>query len=254
MIVHLRLMRVLVLHCFLGLLCGSSAAAQSVLSCDARTEIVREGLPRLAPYHPGASRVAALKKGPHWRFGPFDRAAFGFESVDMYLRFLGPSEHSFGGDYGPVEIVIRLDAEKPRWFKVVPGGDAGNSDERMLYGIENIGDDRDTVQLATNDPRVPVFVVRLGEDTGRGSVSWQHVIDLRPHHRRVPVAIQCYTLEAQGACGTWDAMYQVDARRPGRSLVVLRRTVCRDSRPGRPADGLRRDRRAARPALLGRAA
>src|SRR5688572_19438422 len=74
--------RILMFQCGVvaaALLCGAStAAAQAVLSCDSQAEIVREGLPRLAAYQPGASQLAALKKAWHRRFGPFDRATYGF--------------------------------------------------------------------------------------------------------------------------------------------------------------------------------
>jgi hypothetical protein len=209
LVVNTRTIRVLVLQCCVAivLLCSSSpAAAQAVLSCDSRTDIVREKLPRLAAYQPDPSQLAALKKAGHRRFGPFDRATYGFSSVDIYLRSLGASEDSFYGHYGPVEIVVRLGSRTPRWFKVVPSGDE-YADKRMLFAHKDISADPETVQPATDDPRVPLFVVRLGEDTGRGSAEWQHVIDFRPKRRRLPVAMQCYSLENQGACGTWDAQY-----------------------------------------------
>jgi hypothetical protein len=206
LVVDTRVIRVLLLKCCVAaaLLCGSTtAAAQAVLSCDSRTDIVREGLPRLAAYRPGPSQLAALKKARHRRFGPFDRARYGFSSVEIYFKSLGTSEDS---EYGPVEIVVRLGSVTPRWFKVVPSADQ-YADERMLFGHKDIGADPETVQLATNDPRVPLFVVRLGEDGFRGSSEWRHIIDLRPKRRRLPVAMQCYMLENQGACGTWDAQF-----------------------------------------------
>jgi hypothetical protein len=215
--VETRGIRILMFQCCVvgvALLCGASTAAAqaaaqpAVLSCDSQAEIVRERLPRLAAYQPGALQLAALKKAWHRRFGPFNRATYGFSSVDFYLRSPNPSE-DFDGEYGPAEIVVRLGSRTPRWFKVVPSGDK-YADERMLFAPKDIGADSESeaVRLATNDPRLPLFIVHLGEAGFRGSVEWQHVIDLRPNRRRMPVAIECTTLENQGACGTWDAQYR----------------------------------------------
>lgn len=199
----------LALQCCLALLSGA-AAAQDVLSCDSGMEIARERLPRLAAHQPGPSQLAALKKARHRRFGPFDRATNGFTSVDIYLRVPRTSPDSIDGEYGPAEIVVRLGSPTPRWFKVVPSVDQ-YADERMLFAHASIGADDsepDAVRLATADPRVPIFVVQLGQDTGRGRMEWQHVLDLRPKRRRLPVAIHCVVLENQGTCGAWDAQYR----------------------------------------------
>ena len=214
MIVHIRLMRLLVLQCCLALLWGSPAAAQSLLSCDLQAEIVRVGLPRLAPYHPESSRVAALKKGPHWRFGPFDRAAFGFASVDIYLTSHGPNDDSLDDDDslkddGPVEIVVRLGAEAPRWFKVVPADGTRSSDEGILYGPKDIGDDRD-VGAARHQQSARAAVRRAPWGSHRSKRRRQLAAcdRIRPGRRRVPAAIHCYSLGNQGMCGRWDEMYR----------------------------------------------
>jgi hypothetical protein len=102
-------------QCCLALLCGSSAAAQAVLSCDSRTDIVREGLPRLAAYQSGPAQLAALKKAPYRRFGPFDRATYGFTSLDIYLRSLRTSEDSmFGLIVAPMLRGVTPDTVKVR--------------------------------------------------------------------------------------------------------------------------------------------
>jgi hypothetical protein len=154
-----------------------------------------------------------LKTNPSWKFGPFNRRLYGFDYVTFFIDEVGPFEDGLGGEYGPIDVVVRVEGTETALLRVRPQR-VSDAQRGALYGARGLAAAQDgsytphTIRLATNNGALPLFVVELGKGDWRGDVTDTFLLDLRRNRKRVPLRFTCVGDRISGACGAFDVSYQ----------------------------------------------
>jgi hypothetical protein len=170
-------------------------------ACEARASLSAPSGARLVAHHPAADQQRRLAAAEPRRFGPFDRAAYGFEWVLFYVDVAGPGED--WGRFEPADVLLRFEGPRSPWFRIAGLETSGP----QLIVCRASDAEHGAVRRATPDSTLPLFVVEATTEDTRSDVTLQYLIDLRPGRPRVPALLECVEMIAWGACGVWDASY-----------------------------------------------